>query len=240
MQTPSKPLVEIWNEIELWRQRNLASKGVQPLPKFKEDKPCCKHLGLILMYVNMGHPVDKDQAGNWIAEAAAACDVKCRADVQSIRAWPREHGWPIYSGDKGGLDPFGKPLNRSDYCMYGTNPPKEWTLRQTRSGGRMACATFEEICAWHDFRCVMCKNGGLDKAGTPRIKLEQGHMDPRLPLSLSNTVPVCEECNKFQLDSFAIDERGRLTTILPSQSSIRFFKNLKPAERQQLSEILRA
>ena len=239
MKTPDKPLDQVWNEIEAWRQKHLASKGVKPLPAFRHGKPCCEHLALIIMFTNMGHPVDKDEAAKWIQDTAACHSVACKLDVQSIRKWPRDHGWPIYSGDKNGVDPFGKPLRRSEYCMYGSNPPKEWTLRQTRAGARIACGTFEEICAWHNFTCVMCKRGGLDKSGTPRIALQQGHMDPRHPPSLSNTVPLCEECNKFQLDSFAIDEEGRLATILPSQSSMRFFRNLKPAERQQLSEMLR-
>lgn len=237
MRTPSKELAEVWCDLGDFHLKHLAKHGVPALPPFKGN---CKQLGLIIVFTNYGEPINKDEAGQWVAETAAAMSCKCAADIQSIRAYSRDYGWPIYSGDKGHLDGRGQPLERSCYCMVGTNPPINWLNKQTRHASPLACKTFEELCQFHGWRCVMCGHGGLSRSGTPTIRLEQGHMDPRRPLELSNTIPLCEDCNKFQLDSFVVDESGRVRTILPAESAKRFFRQLSDQERRQLAGLVQS
>lgn len=239
MRTPSKPLIEVWKDIEEFRVKQLAKHGIKPLPAFR-NPPCCEHLALIIAFTNYGEPIDKDEAAQWIASTADRCGGHCKLDVQSLRKWSRDQGWPIYSGDKGHLDGRGQPLDRSAYCMVGTNPPSAWLNKQTRHASPLACKTFDELCQFHGWRCAMCRRGGLNRNGVPTIPLEQGHMDPRRQLTLSNTIPLCEDCNKFQLDSFVVDETGRVRTILPVESAKRFFRQLSEQERRQLAGLVQS
>ena len=237
MKTPTLPLADAWQTVETFRLNHLAQHGVPPLPPFR-DPPCCEHLALILMFTNYGEAVDKDEAARWIHETAAAHGGSCKLDVQSIRKWPREYGWPIYSGDKGGLDGRGNQLERSQYCMTGTNPPAAWHNKQTRHSSPLACRTFQDLCRYYTWHCAMCGKGGLNRNSVPTLNLEQGHKDPRAQLELANTVPLCQDCNRFQLDSFTVNQQGRLETLLPRPSTMRFFRNLSQLELKQMIGLL--
>ena len=41
-------------------------------------------------------------------------------------------------------------------------------------------------------------------------KLEKGHMNPKLPLTLGNTIPHCSECNSQYKDKFIFNKLGRI------------------------------
>ncbi len=57
------------------------------------------------------------------------------------------------------------------------------------------------------------------------IKLQRGHKDPEKPLTLDNTIPQCENCNRTYKDDFTFDDKGRVRAIASE----------KPVERASLS-----
>ena len=43
--------------------------------------------------------------------------------------------------------------------------------------------------------------------------LQKGHKDPSQPLTLENTIPQCQFCNRASRDYFVFDNKGRLEKI---------------------------
>ena len=43
--------------------------------------------------------------------------------------------------------------------------------------------------------------------------LQQGHKDPSLPLTLNNTIPQCQFCNRASRNYFIFDNKGRVEKI---------------------------
>jgi hypothetical protein len=64
-----------------------------------------------------------------------------------------------------------------------------------------------------DNRCLTC--GSFEgeqhyKDNTLIVKLEKGHCDPRLELTLDNVFPQCSYCNQLYKDKFVFDKRGNI------------------------------
>ena len=57
------------------------------------------------------------------------------------------------------------------------------------------------------------EEGKQDTRNNLVVALQQGHMNPRLPLSLDNTIPQCQYCNQQYLDYFCFNEHGRVTAV---------------------------
>lgn len=69
------------------------------------------------------------------------------------------------------------------------------------------------------FGIVLCLYTGL-RIGellalewTDIVVLQQGHMDPRKPLTLDNTIPQCQYCNQTYQEDFMFNEYGRVVAI---------------------------
>jgi hypothetical protein len=65
-------------------------------------------------------------------------------------------------------------------------------------------------------------------------------MDPRQPLTLANTIPLCADCNRWQLDRFVVDDRGRVVTVLAAERNRALFSGLDARERRVLISLLKA
>lgn len=218
----TKTPAELWFELQDFQKKRLAIHGVKPLPHFANR---CKQLQLTCLWLHYGRPVHKDNVARWVQQHNPDCGL----DPQAIRAWARDHGWPIYSGDKGDLDANGQELPRSCYVLMGTNPRPAWLNNRTRESGRLSAVSFRDLCAIHRNHCGMCGR---------RAPLQQGHLDPRQPLDLANSIPLCQDCNLWQSDRFVISENGRIVTILPHPKNASLFEALTPREQQAIQSLL--
>ena len=134
-------------------------------------------------------------------------------DVQQARHLGRQKGWNIASGKRGDTR---ADLASDEYCLLNlTEPYPEFNgidgPRSARGG-----KDFEDLKSKFDFRCATC--GSLEGDANflnsaIETKLQPGHMDPNLALSLENMIPQCEECNRAYIDKFIFDGNGRVSDI---------------------------
>lgn len=204
-----------------WKS-NLSRWGVPALPEWNPKKPNAKLLQLIYLRHHMGKAVDKSDLSLFVRSVMPAASTD-----QQARHWKRA-GWNV-QGQKGS-DGNGQPLKPSEYCLASLQPSPEFMAQRTRDLGRIAACDWDSLVIAYNKRCGCC--------GASGVKLEQGHMDPRKPLTLSNTIPLCDSCNRHQLDRFVLDEAGRIRTVLPVPRNAALFADLDSRERRALMELL--
>lgn len=95
-----------------------------------------------------------------------------------------------------------------------TPNPKAIVLALKRSG-RLAARSFEDLKLVYGGRCATCgiEEGKKDTRNELIVSLQQGHMNPRKPLTLENTIPQCQYCNQQYLDYFCFNEYGRVVAV---------------------------
>ena len=65
--------------------------------------------------------------------------------------------------------------------------------------------------------CVNCgsrEHESLRWKLTEKTQIQQGHMDPRKPLSYNNVIPQCQFCNQRYKDKYVFDKRGQTIRLL--------------------------
>lgn len=92
--------------------------------------------------------------------------------------------------------------------------PKAVALALKRSG-RLAAKSFEDLKIVYGKKCATCgiDEGKKDTRNGLIVALQQGHMNPRKPLTLDNTIPQCQYCNQQYLDYFCFNEHGRVVAV---------------------------
>ena len=81
-----------------------------------------------------------------------------------------------------------------------------------KRANRNSAKNFQELKYVYDCRHATCglEEGKVDWITGKRVKIQQGHMDPRKSLTIDNTIPQCEYCNQTYQDYFRFDENGRV------------------------------
>lgn len=84
-----------------------------------------------------------------------------------------------------------------------------------KRASRNSAKNFEELKYVYDSKCATCglEEGKIDWRTGKRVRLQQGHMDPRKNLTIDNTIPQCEYCNQTYQDYFRFDENGRVIAV---------------------------
>ena len=95
-----------------------------------------------------------------------------------------------------------------------TPNPKAVALALKRSG-RLAAKSFDDLKIVYENKCATCgiDEGKKDTRNGLVVALQQGHMNPRKPLTLDNTIPQCQYCNQQYLDYFCFNEHGRVVAV---------------------------
>jgi hypothetical protein len=219
---PEIDTAAIYAQLQRDWKGNLSRWGVPALPEWNPEKPNARLLQLIYLRHHMGEAVDKSALSLFVRSVMPTASTD-----QQARHWKRD-GWNVQG--RGGNDAKGQPLKSSEYCLASLQPSPEFMAQRTRDLGRVAACDWESLVAVYSNRCGCCGAGG--------VKLEQGHMDPRKPLTLQNTIPLCEECNRWQLDRFVLNEKGKVATVLPAARNAALFADLDSRERRALAELL--
>ena len=204
-----------------WKN-NLSRWGVPALPAMNADTPNARLLQLVYLRHHMGKAVDKSALSLFVRSICPAASTD-----QQARHWKRS-GWNVQG--RGGNDASGNPLKPSEYCLASLQPSPEFLIQRTRDLGRVAACDWDSLVTAYGNRCGCCVAGGGN--------LEQGHMDPRKPLTLNNTIPLCEGCNRWQLDRFVLDEAGKVRTVLPASRNAALFADLDVREKRALMELV--
>ncbi len=109
-----------------------------------------------------------------------------------------------------------RALKPGEYCLYslsrshpgyaGDSKVDAFTRRKS-----LSVSAFAAIRKRFSNRCGVC--GSEDrkrnlKNKTLVTKLEMGHCDPKLALTVDNCIPMCQYCNKVYRDKFVFSKRG--------------------------------
>ena len=216
MITKKAEIQALYRQVAKLHQDHLSIQGVK-LPRLENKGEFTKDaLVLCHLFKEIGKPVSKSQLTDtvryWYPETN---------DVQQARHLGRQKGFFIISGQRGDAqakipEVSNIRLTKTDYCLVTMTKSYPGFSgisghRSTRGG-----ASFGELVKNYGYRCVTC--GSLEGEGNllnPLVttKLQEGHMDPNKPLTESNTIPQCSECNRAYRDWFIFDGNGRVTDI---------------------------
>lgn len=99
-------------------------------------------------------------------------------------------------------------------CSIETPHPKAIVAFLKRRG-RVAAKSFQDLKMAYHNRCATCgaEEGKKDWRTGDIVTLQQGHMDPRKPLTIDNTIPQCAYCNQTYKDYFRFDENGHVIAV---------------------------
>ena len=123
-------------------------------------------------------------------------------DFQSARHLGLQHGYLIENNNSG----------ISGYRLITLEKPHPSFISDRRTE-YFTKEEWEQTKEEANHRCLTC--GAFEgekhyKQQTLIVKLEKGHCDPTKPLTIDNTFPQCNYCNKIYKDKFEFDKRGNV------------------------------
>lgn len=202
--------------VRQWRC-NLRSHGVRKPPKFGTAS-CYLY---IYAFCHMGEQFKATDAAGFVRNMGVDID-----DPQELRHMSNVGGYNARS--RHGLMPDGTRVRSGYYALVNlTEPLPEWRAHRHRSVNR---GDWTDIKQQYGHRCACC--GSLEgqpnhKKPTTVTVLEQGHMDPGLPLGPGNIIPQCQVCNKPYKNTVVFDTQGYVwalgdpTLVLRSRPEIK-------------------
>lgn len=196
-------LEALYNELSEWRDVYL-SEQVTSMPKLKNGNVYGKNaLVLIYLYKNSGVAVHKTTLTNFMKKHFPEIN-----DVQQARHLAAQNGWPILSGTRGDVSSTGVKLSEGEYLIETLDTPYS---RSSHRITKLKANSFDELKKEYNNACATCKSkeGQFHSDYTSAIvKLQQGHMDPDLPLVLENCIPQCQFCNRSYQNKYKFDKTG--------------------------------
>ena len=211
---------ELHNKIVLAYKTNLEDYNVKKLWRDDLNEDCsdkefvmqleAKELQLIFLLKHLNCFVHKDLVSAFVRKY-----VKDIALDQQVRHLGSQYCW--YVLNMGAVIP-----NTSEKVPSGYNylfsidipNPKAVSLAVKRNG-RLGAKNFSDLKKAYFNKCATCgiEDGKKDSRNQEIVVLQQGHMDPRKPLTLNNTIPQCQYCNQTYMDYFQFNEYGRVIAV---------------------------
>lgn len=192
-----KPLWnELYQDVQITKDdiKNMNDKELQMIFLYKYKK-CFVHKDLVSEFVRK-HKIN------------AGLD-------QQVRHLGTQCYW--YVLNKGAKVPDTDEIVPSGYnYLVSIEIPNPKSVRMAlKRASRSSVKTFQELKYVYDNKCATCglEEGKIDWRTGKKVKLQQGHMDPRKDLTIDNTIPQCEYCNQTYLDYFRFDENGRVIAV---------------------------
>jgi hypothetical protein len=134
-------------------------------------------------------------------------------DCQQARHLSLQAGFWIESGGRGSITTA--TLKNGDYWLKTLDRPYPSFIPNRRE----PIADWDDMLRIFDYRCGHCHS----QEGRPHYryktvitKLQQAHLDPRLPLDWGNCIPMCQKCNQSYGNRFVFDDRGIITEAINS------------------------
>lgn len=209
MTTISNQEIEhIYDNIKEFHSKYLKKMGVS-LPRLTMGGKYTKN-ALLLVFLAQNYPntkvTSKDELTAFIRQFYQDTN-----DVQQARHLAAQSGWYIASGQRN--DYCDTKLSSGDYLLV--------TMEEAYPGfnnnrREIQFTNFDRIKESYNYRCATCGS----KEGEPNIhwpsvktSLQKGHMDPNKPLTLSNTIPQCPQCNRADTNNWIYDSKGRVIAV---------------------------
>ena len=153
-------------------------------------------------YACMGQPFKASDALDWANNLGNPV-----RDPQILRHMSNIMGYNARS--RSGLMPDGTKVKHGEYALVNmTETAPGWKGHRKNL---LQKGDWTSIKQAYDHRCVCCGSQegrpNHKKPGTMTV-LEQGHMDPNLPLGPGNIIPQCQVCNKPYRDNVVFTSEG--------------------------------
>jgi len=199
-----------YDEIREKYETYLRDYGVRMLSLCTGNRYTMSALVLVYFYNHIGEVVSKEELTTYLRDMGYPTN-----DVQSARHLAQQSGWYIISGQRGDVECKERNVGPGEYMLLTVEKPYPLYTKLKRDGDLKA-NDWEELKARYGFRCATCgsKEGESNYHYRSTItKLNKGHKDPSKPLTLDNTIPQCEFCNKASRNYFIFDNKGRVDRI---------------------------
>ncbi len=211
---------ELHNKITYAYKTHLEDYGVKKLWNDDLVEECddsefvaqldAKELQLIFLLKHLNCFVHKDLVSQFVRK-----HIKDAALDQQVRHLGTQYCW--YVLNKGVKVPNEKETVPSGYnYLVSIEMPNPKAIAFTlKRAGRLAAKNFNEMKFAYGNKCATCgvDEGKKDSRNEEIVILQQGHMNPRLPLTLDNTIPQCQYCNQTYKDYFLFNEHGRVIAV---------------------------
>lgn len=202
------------------------------LKKFNVKMPTLKSgnnytinsLVLIYLYKNLKKNISKQELTNFLKSMGYDCN-----DVQQARHLAQQAGWYILSGKRGDLECKQYNIKPGEYMLKTIEEPYP-SYKDLKRTDSLNANSWDELKKIYNYRCATCgsKEGEKNFLYPASItRLQQGHKDPNLPLSIENTIPQCDFCNRASRDYFVFDNKGRVEKINNPQFVLRSSKKVQ-------------
>lgn len=199
---------EYYKRVTEAHEEHLKALGIT-LPRLQNGENFSKDaIVLAFLAKNLGKPVSKATLTEVIRHFYPDTN-----DVQQGRHLGKQKGWNIASGRRGD---FSVELANDEYCLVSLETAYPGFLGSDGPRSVRMGKDFQEIKASYGFRCATCgsREGEINLINPGvKTKIQEGHMDPRKPLSLENVIPQCQVCNQAYTDKFVFDGQGRVVDI---------------------------
>lgn len=217
-------ITKSYKEIEISWQNYLKEYDVKlPLLTVRENYSI-NALVLVYLYINLGKIVSKQELTNFLNSMGYVCN-----DVQQARHLAQQYGWYILSGTRGDLECKKYNIKPGEYLLKTiTEPyPSYKHMKRTES---LNANSWDELKKMYNYRCATCgsKEGEYNFLyPASKTKLQQGHKNPNQPLTLNNTIPQCDFCNRASRNYFVFDNKGRVEQINDPRFVLRSSKKVQ-------------
>jgi len=182
--------------------KNLQSKGVKLLTESSGfgQALCC-------LYENLGKPVKVEDIRSYVMKAGIY--LSDGGDPLQVRHLALQYGYNMLKG--GEINPITREkLPRFSYMLLDLENPYPAFMSKRRKVEASA-DDWVTVKSQYGNACVNCgsKEGEAMRWESYKITvLQQGHMDPRKPLTLDNMIPQCGFCNQQYKNKAVFNERG--------------------------------
>ena len=240
---PLQEIRAIHNHIVFCYNTYLKDYGVKKL--WRDDLPAsvsdeafvslldAKELQLVFLYKYLNCFVHKD-----IVSAFVRKFIKNAAFDQQVRHLGSQYFW--YVLNKGAKVPNANITVPSgyNYLVSVEMPNPKAVADALRRTGRIGAKNFAELKLAYGNKCATCgiEEGKKDPRNEEIVVLQQGHMDPRKPLSIDNMIPQCQYCNQTYKDYFLFNEYGRVIAV---NNPLILLKSPKTVQDEMIAVLLK-
>lgn len=190
----------VWNEYSEWyNQEDLKSKGIVLFPKPNVINKTVSQttFAFLFLWINLGQTISKSE----LTDGYRNLFPEYRSDFQAGRHIGNRTGYNIsnyHHGIKG-------------YCLI----DKTYVEFTFRTSDTLTEQEWASLKSQYHLECACCgsKEGEPMSRANGICKLEKGHMDPELPLDLSNTIPQCQYCNGASKDKRKFNKKGETIAL---------------------------
>lgn len=211
-----KELKAAYNEASSIHENHLAAEDVK-LPEWGN----AKSYWLAALMHHRPRAVHKDYISRIVQR-----EIPGSGRDQQVRHFKRD-GWNIEGRD--GYHRLADP-----YRVH-----EGYRVERAKRSKTLSAKDFDDLKKLHGHRCVTCgaREGRPDRRYRDQaVQLQQGHRDPEQPLTLKNTIPQCQFCNRAYRNDFVFDAKGRVRSVASPRPVLRASPGVQEAVRDALEK----